>query len=661
MKKKHILILAFAAVVLSFVAACVKDLEEEGVYSTTEYIGTVVEKSTMQPIKGVNVQVTDGTHVHASAVTDALGKFLLKDINFDEVNKNYYLWLDGSALDLPSVQESLKGLGRKTYDYKKLVLYDKTNAALLPIVTTGDMTEIMALSAKANGNVTSDGGHNVSARGICYAKHQTPTLEDNVVTAGTGTSSFTCSLSALTKGTTYYVRTFATNSIGTVYGAQKVFTTQNGNATITTTAATSVTASSAIVGGNISADGGAAITARGICWAKTENPTTSGSHSTDGTGTGSFTHTLQQLELNTTYYYRAYATNTCGTTYGTQKSFTTTNGLPIVTINSVSGITATTAVCGGTISNNGGFSVSDKGFVWSVTQYPTLNDNHISLGSGNAPFTGSITNLSISTTYYVRAYATNSNGTSYSSQQSFTTSNGLPTVTTTNVSMSGGNVISGGNVTSDGGFPVTARGICYGVYPNPDLTSAYTHTTDGTGTGYFTSVIDTTVGRVLYARAYATNSNGTSYGNQIIINLDYLALPTFTFNGHTYRVAPDPHNVYTQYISWTDANSYCLNLTAYGYSDWRMPTIEELAVMYQNRVAIGGFFNWVGETSAYYQTFPIYHSSTSESSYAHWKIDWDNGQRTSSYDNGFDQHRLVNGYGDWADFKCHVRPIRIEN
>ena len=106
--------------------------------------------------------------------------------------------------------------------------------------------------------------------------------------------------------------------------------------------------------------------------------------------------------------------------------------------------------------------------------------------------------LEANTTYYVRAYATNSTGTAYGEQVSFTTGNGLPTVTTITPTISGDNAVTGGNVTSDGGFPITARGVCYGSLPNPDLTSTYSHTSNGTGTGYFTSQFSLPVGSGVY-------------------------------------------------------------------------------------------------------------------------------------------------------------------
>ena len=85
----------------------------------------------------------------------------------------------------------------------------------------------------------------------------------------------------------------------------------------------SITATTAISGGNITDDGGASITARGVCWSTTSNPTFSDSHTSDGTGTGIFTSNLTGLSRNKKYFVRAYATNSSGTAYGQEESFTT--------------------------------------------------------------------------------------------------------------------------------------------------------------------------------------------------------------------------------------------------------------------------------------------------------------------------------------------------
>ena len=94
---------------------------------------------------------------------------------------------------------------------------------------------------------------------------------------------------------------------------------------------------------------------------------------------------------------------------------------PTVTTNNVSNIAATTATCGGRVTSAGGARVTARGVCWSTSQNPTVNDNHTTNGSGTGSFISALTELTPSTTYYVRAYATNSAGTAYGSEKSFTT------------------------------------------------------------------------------------------------------------------------------------------------------------------------------------------------------------------------------------------------
>jgi hypothetical protein len=194
--------------------------------------------------------------------------------------------------------------------------------------------------------------------------------------------------------------------------------------TIITTAVTSITNSTAATGGNISADGGAAITSRGVCWATTANPVVTGNHTTDGTGTGAFTSAITGLSANTIYYVRAYATNSAGTAYGNEISFTTTTtstALPTVTTAAIGSITALSASCGGTVSADGGTPVTVRGICWSTSANPVATGNHTTDGSGLGVFSGYMSGLTAGTTYHVRAYATNSVGTAYGGDSVFTT------------------------------------------------------------------------------------------------------------------------------------------------------------------------------------------------------------------------------------------------
>ncbi|MBD3333686.1 hypothetical protein GF356_12625, partial [candidate division GN15 bacterium] len=142
---------------------------------------------------------------------------------------------------------------------------------------------------------------------------------------GSGTGSFTSSLTGLTANTPYYVRAYATNSAGTGYGIAQSFTTaaQPTAPVVTTSAVSAITQTTAQCGGNVTSDGGAAVTSRGVCWSTSPTPTIADSKTTDGSGTGSFTSSLTGLTANTPYYVRAYATNSAGTGYGEERSFTT--------------------------------------------------------------------------------------------------------------------------------------------------------------------------------------------------------------------------------------------------------------------------------------------------------------------------------------------------
>ncbi len=200
---------------------------------------------------------------------------------------------------------------------------------LLPTVTTAiEVTDITVSKAICGGEVTFNGNVTVTARGICWGTSQNPTIEDNKTTNGSGVGSYTSNMTNLEHNTTYYVRAYATNEVGTAYGEEVSFMTIEKLLPTVTTAieVTDITLTSAVCGGEVTFDGNVAVTAKGICWSTTQNPTIEDNKTTNGSGVGSYTSNMTNLEHNTTYYVRAYATNEVGTAYGEEKSFTT---LPI--------------------------------------------------------------------------------------------------------------------------------------------------------------------------------------------------------------------------------------------------------------------------------------------------------------------------------------------
>lgn len=209
-----------------------------------------------------------------------------------------------------------------------------TAALVVPVLSTSEISAITTSSAISGGNISSDGGSAVTARGICWNTTTGPTILNNKTSDGSGTGSFSSNITSLTPGTVYYVRAYATNSVGTGYGNELTFTSKAATAPVlgATNAASGVLSTKAVSGGNITSDGGLPVSARGVCWNTSGNPTIADSKSSDGTGLGSFNSNLTGLTPGTKYYVKAYGTNAAGTGYGTEMSFTTiTLAAPVLT------------------------------------------------------------------------------------------------------------------------------------------------------------------------------------------------------------------------------------------------------------------------------------------------------------------------------------------
>jgi hypothetical protein len=184
---------------------------------------------------------------------------------------------------------------------------------------------------------------------------------------------------------------------------------------VTTTAASAITKISASSGGNVTDERGDPVTARGVCWSTSPNPTIADNFTTDGTGAGVFISSISGLTDGTLYYARAYATNAVGTSYGDQISFTTL-AIPTVTTGTTTYSAGGLASSGGQVTNEGGVSVTARGVCWNTTGSPTVSDSHTTDGSGLGVFSSSVTGLSLATTYYIRAYATSPEGTGYGNE-----------------------------------------------------------------------------------------------------------------------------------------------------------------------------------------------------------------------------------------------------
>lgn len=298
------------------------------------------------------------------------------------------------------------------------------NTIFSPMVSTTLASNITSSSVTCGGSVIANGASNITAYGVCWATTQNPTIANSKTTDGTGLGSFISNVTGLAAGTTYYVRAYATNSTTTSYGNQVTVATPITVLfpTVTTTAASNITATSAATGGNVTATGGATVTERGICWSSSnQNPTIADSHTSDGTGTGTYPSQISGITPGV-YYAKAYATNSAGTGYGSMITITTPKTIPVLSTNSISEISAMGGVSGGKITSNGGGTLSERGIVWGESSNPTIADKKIISPATTASFSSAIITAKPSTTYYIRAYATNEIGTSYGDEKTFTSS-----------------------------------------------------------------------------------------------------------------------------------------------------------------------------------------------------------------------------------------------
>jgi hypothetical protein len=386
---------------------------------------------------------------------------------------------------------------------------------------------------------------------VVWSTTSTPTITLATKTInGAATGTYTNSITGLTPGTLYYVRSYATNTVGTSYGEQTSFTTLNTATISATTSATSITSSTATTGGTITADGGATVTSRGVVYGTSAGASTYSV--TTGTGTGTYTSSLTGLTPATTYFVRSFATNSVGTVYGTETSFTTIAIAPTLTTTAASSITKYAASAGGTITSNGGSTITASGICWSTTATPTISDNKTTNGTTSGAFTSSITGLTAGTTYYVRAYATNAIGTSYGAAQSFTTAATVAIMTLPTIGSSyGGGKVAYVYQNGDPG---------YSSSNTPVLIAA---TSDQVQRQWSIGGLNGSAQRVgLIGSTYEALGTGLSNTNAIISAYG---------NGGNYaaKLARD----------YTDGT----------YTDWYLPSTNEFRKVYENRNAIGGF------------------------------------------------------------------------
>lgn len=584
MKRLFLLAMVLSSIMLG---ACTSD--EDSKNEPGSIYGIVTELGTAEPMKAVGVELYKYGSLLLKTVTFDDGHF-----EFSELNpENYQVKVVADGYEQTEegyVTVEASRQARIDLQVKKLVFKNHIVVRTIEANTSGSR-------AILNGEyLYDDAEYAPSEVGFMYAT-QNNSKEGGTLVKGkvdNKTKSFSVSIEGLSKGT-YYVQAYAKNKVGTEYGEVRSFTIIV-VPVVTTLDPTNVLAETATLNGRIDIEGDPAYKERGFVYSKSfnmptvddpENATTkvpvSGKNK-------EFSANISSLTEHSTYYVRAYATYEGGTAYGEVKTFKPAALLPTVTTLETTNILATSAILNGRIDNAGEPAYTERGFLYSISYaIPTIKDpstatTKVVVDGTSKEYSANVSSLIEGTTYYVRAYATSSKGTSYGEVLTFKPLAVLPSVTTLEPS----NVLAttatlNGRIDNAGEPTYTERGFIYSTsYQTPTVNDPNTATTkvvvDGSSSNYSANVSSLTENATYYVRAYATSEYGTAYGEVLTFkpqNPQYVVIDNLMIQKEDLGTA-----------NWNDANSLCINSRVAGYSDWRLPTKDELTMMYNARSEI---------------------------------------------------------------------------
>jgi uncharacterized protein (TIGR02145 family) len=426
------------------------------------------------------------------------------------------------------IGNSVGNVGRAGYTFDKQfgvsVRCLQGSQSLVPILSTTVVSNITQTTAASGGEIAFDGGAEVTARGVCWSTSADPTIDDSKTTDGTGAGSFTSSITGLTEGTTYYVRAYATNSAGTGYGNDEIFTTTiEQNITVTD------------IDGNVYPT----VTIGTQVWMGLNLKTTKYN---DGTDIPLVTDDYAWANLATPgYCWNNNDEATNKDTYGALYNWYTVNTSKLCPIGWHVPTDEEWTILTLYLGNDGvsGGKLKETGTShWISPNIGATNETGFTavpggsrLGSGVVNYVGRFGNWWSSTESFTTSalFRTMNCDNGYIGMNDYDKQAGfsvrclqdsptlVPTLSPTIASnITRSTATSGGNITSDGGAEVTDRGVCWSTSEDPTIDDS--KTSDGTGAGSFTSSITgLTEGTIYYVRAYATNSAGTGYGDQITL------------------------------------------------------------------------------------------------------------------------------------------------
>ena len=387
-----------------------------------------------------------------------------------------------------------------------------------PIVLTSEPAGVTATSAEFIGEVVSDGGSTVSERGFVWLEGDSvPTTASNKRVIDGTTGPMSC-VAGLSPNKEFSYCAYAVNQFGTAYGAPVRFTTPVDLPEVSPAVVSSVTANTAVFSGVVSYHGGETVSEVGFYYSTEQDVDTETSLKVNQAYAGDdFSLEAKELLPNTDYYVKSYAVNSAGVAYGEVKTFKTSSSSPTVVTVGVTDITSTSALLAGSVVSDNGAEITEKGFVWIQGDGTPTMESHKLKAEGSADeFSARLDNLEQNKRYSFRAYAVNSKGTSLGEIVMFSTSAGLPVLSSIDVSdITSTSANFSSTVIGHGGSTVTEVGFYYSTSPEVDPELSDKVSQQYAKDAFTLSVSELQIYQKYYVKAYAVNPAGVAFSSVV--------------------------------------------------------------------------------------------------------------------------------------------------